>query len=71
MNKMDYDKDLMDIEIMADVFKVSFNTVRHMCNIGELPAFKIGKKWWMLKTDLDTYIKKQAKNALKKRSGKN
>lgn len=51
---------LLTLEEVADILRVSIQTVRRMIDDGELKARKVRGQWRILKTDLEEYIQSQA-----------
>jgi excisionase family DNA binding protein len=48
--------ELMGIEQVAGALGVCANTVRAMIYKHQIPAKKIGKKWYILRSDLRTWV---------------
>lgn len=51
---------LYTLEEVANILRVSIQTVRRMVNDGELPAVKIRGQWRVRKEDLETFIRNQS-----------
>ena len=51
---------LYTLEEVADILRVSIQTVRRMIADGELPATKIRGQWRVRKEDLEEYIRSQS-----------
>ena len=49
---------------VAELLKITKNTVYELIKRGELPAYKVGKKLRIDKEDMDNYIKNQKKEAI-------
>ncbi len=53
--------DVLTIEDVAEILRVSTSTVRKLIDAGDLKAFKVGGQWRIRRSDLDRYIEKQFK----------
>ena len=47
------------LEEVAEILKVSVQTVRRLIDDGELKAFRVRGQWRVRKEDLDDYINRQ------------
>jgi excisionase family DNA binding protein len=49
-------KNVLDIGDIAELFKCSREKIKRMARSGELPAFKFGKCWYVLRNDLEHFL---------------
>jgi excisionase family DNA binding protein len=49
-------KNVLDIGDIAESFNCSREKVKRMARSGELPAFKFGKRWCVLRNDLERFL---------------
>ena len=49
-------KCVLDIDDIAELFHCSREKVKRMARSGELPAFKFGKRWYVLRDDLEHFL---------------
>ena len=49
-------KNVLDIDDIAELFDCSREKVKRMARSGELPAFKFGKRWYVLRDDLEHFL---------------
>jgi excisionase family DNA binding protein len=47
---------VLDIDDIAELFNCSREKVKRMARSGELPAFKFGKHWYVLRNDLERFL---------------
>ncbi|MDP2598564.1 MAG: helix-turn-helix domain-containing protein [Candidatus Liptonbacteria bacterium] len=52
---------IYDAEKLAKFFGVTAKTVRHWCQKGKLPSFKIGKEWKVRVADLQKMIDRKVR----------
>jgi excisionase family DNA binding protein len=43
----------------ADLLGVSGKTIERMINRGELPGFRVGSRWRVLRRDMEAYVERQ------------
>ena len=55
--------ELLTVDDVAALFKVSRMTIWRWCNSGRLPAFKIGREWRIHRRELDALVQQQMKAA--------
>lgn len=55
---MDIEESLTALEV-AELLKITKNTVYELVKRGELPGYKVGKKLRIDKTDVESYINNQ------------
>ena len=49
-------RNVLDIGDIAKLFNCSREKVKRMARSGELPAFKFGKRWYVLRNDLERFL---------------
>ena len=49
-------KNVLDIGDIAELFNCSREKIKRMARSGELPAFKFGKRWYVLRNDLERFL---------------
>lgn len=49
-------KNILDVGNIAELFNCSREKVKRMARSGELPAFKFGKRWYVLRGDLEHFL---------------
>lgn len=49
-------KEALDVCDVAQLFKCSREKIKRMARRGELPAFKFGNRWYVLRDDLDRFV---------------
>jgi excisionase family DNA binding protein len=47
---------VLDVDDIARLFKCSREKVKRMARAGELPAFKLGKCWYVRRNDLERFL---------------
>ncbi len=47
---------ILDVSDVADLFHCSREKIKRMARSGELPAFKFGKRWYVLRHDLERFL---------------
>ena len=57
------DRDVLTVEQVAEILQVHYQTVYAKVRSGELPAFRIGQQWHVLRKDLFKYIEKLKKSS--------
>lgn len=49
-------KNILDIQDIAELFTCSREKIKRMARSGELPAFKFGRRWYVLRDDLERFL---------------
>ena len=47
---------VLDVHDVAEIFKCSPEKIKRMARSGSLPAFKLGKRWYVRWDDLERYL---------------
>jgi excisionase family DNA binding protein len=47
---------VLDVDDIARLFRCSREKVKRMARAGELPAFKLGKCWYVRRNDLERFL---------------
>ena len=58
---------VMDVIEVAELLKLSTDTIYRYAREGELPAFRVGTKWRFSKAELDLWMKTQGRKGVMKR----
>ena len=53
------DHDIMTLEEVADWLHVAPRTLRHWAEVGEVPAFRVGKLWRFRRKNLEEWLREQ------------
>ena len=64
------DNAIMTIGEIADYLKVTERTIYRLAGAKQIPAFKVGGSWRFSKKDIDSWIRRQSKQAAKGPSSK-
>ncbi len=59
------DDEILDARQVAVKLKLNYHTVIDKSNEGELPGFKVGKKWRYRSSDIEAYIQRKLKEQRK------
>ena len=57
---MEEKSSLMGVEELAEFLKLHPLTVRKLARNGELPAFKIGRRWNVKRDELEKWMRRQS-----------
>lgn len=49
-------KNILDVDDIAELFQCSREKIKRMARSGELPAFKFGKRWYVLRDALERFL---------------
>ena len=49
-------KNVLGVDDIAGLFNCSREKIKRMARSGELPAFKFGKRWYVLREDLEHFL---------------
>ena len=58
---------VLGVDELANLFRCSTEKVKRLARSGKLPAFKVGKSWFVRERDLELYIDRVLASARPKR----
>ncbi len=61
MEEMDKKIDVLTVDEVAKLLKLSKITIYRLIKTGEIPAYKVGASWRINKEDLEAYIESKKK----------
>ena len=60
------DKEVLTVKQVAEFLQMDVRTIYKYAKSGEIPSFKISRRWRFLKTDIDSWVE-QKKDEIKER----
>ena len=56
-------QEILTLAQAADYLRCSTNTVYRQARSGEIPAFRLGGSWRLMRSELDNWIRRQTREA--------